>query len=411
MSLGKDTAEVIEVIYDSFTRSGEASETLPIDNCFNRILASHIYSNEDLPHFDRATMDGYAVIAADVAGAEKDKPTKLKILGEVFMSEGTEHIVTPGTAVYVPTGGIIPKGADAVVMLESCLAEGEFLFVYEGVGSGINMVVKGQDTKAGSLVINRMTVLGSKEISVLATLGITNVAVYKKLTCGVVVTGDEIVSMETPVDYSKTKIRDVNSHTSKSLIEKWGGQYKFYGIVKDEEALIREVVTKAHNECDLVIITGGSSVGKKDNSYRVIKSFDGAEFLTSRIAVRPGKPTIIAKCGSKAIIGLPGHTVSAYFIMMLIVRHVFRALSGLKPDIMPHLSASLSDDIESNPEKDEYFAVKLHILPDKVLAEPYPIRSSLIALLAGTNGFVKVPKGCGFMNKEASVEVYLFENP
>ncbi len=409
MLFGMTTDEVVSLLYKTFNRTNYESEKLDIQKSVGSVLAEAACATDDLPHFDRSTMDGYAVFSESTKGAAENNPISLTLLGEVLMSEKTDFFVTQNEAVYVPTGGTIPKGANAVVMLENCDVLGNIVCIKAPVCAGENMVKSGQDAKKGDVIVQSGTTISAKEAAIFALLGITEVTVYKKLRCGVIITGDEIVEASTEIDHNSAKIRDVNSYTIRSLVEKWGGEFVTYGIIGDDEDLLFQTVQKAASSCDILIITGGSSVGKKDNTFKVLEKLHGITFLTRRISVRPGKPTIIANYNATPIVGLPGNTVSAFFIMLLIVKHIFTAKKDLTKKFQPYVEAVLSEQISSNADFDEHFAVSLNASKETIEAFPYPIRSSLIANIAQADGYVVAKAGVTTIEKGSIVKVCLFD--
>ena len=404
MLIVKNIDQIYNELHGFYPTAVVKTELVELRQSAGRVLAENICAGEDIPHFCRSTVDGWAVRAKDTFGATDAFPAILKMAGEVEMGKKPLLEVTEDYAVYVPTGGWVPEGADAVVMIEFCEKLGNELLVYKPVSPGTCIVFRADDTKEGAEVIPKGTVIGTKEIGTLAALGKTKIPVLKKPLCGIISTGDEIVPADTPVDLNAAKMRDVNSYLASSLIKKWGGEAIFCGIVKDEEQALTEAVFKAYEEYDMVLLSGGSSAGMKDNSMKVIESLPGSAFLTHGLAVKPGKPTILGRAGTKPVIGLPGHPVSAFFIMQAVVRSIFYNMLGISVPAEPYLNAVTGEKIPSNNGRDDFIA---GVLKDGIFT-PVPVKSGLITLLAVSNGYVRIEKSSEGLDKGAPVKVFLY---
>ena len=404
MLIVKNIDQVHNEIRSFYPATDVKTEIVDLRRSAGRILAENICADEDIPHFCRSTVDGWAVRAKDTFGATDAFPAILKMAGEVEMGKKPLLNVTEDYAVYVPTGGWLPDGADAVVMIEFCEKLGDELLVYKPVSPGTCIVFRADDTKKGAEVLTKGTVIGTKETGTLAALGKAKVQVLKRPLCGIISTGDEIVPADTPVDLNAAKMRDVNSYLVSSLIEKWGGEAVFCGIVRDNEAALAEAVFKAYEKYDMVLLSGGSSAGMKDNSMKIIESLPDSAFLTHGLAVKPGKPTILGRAGDKPVIGLPGHPVSAFFIMQTVIRVIFYNMLGIAAPAEPYFNAVTSEKIPSNNGRDDFIA---GVLQDGVFT-PVPVKSGLITLLAVSNGYIRIEKSSEGMDKGAPVKVFLY---
>ena len=404
MLIVKTIGEVLNEIPQFYQPIPLKTEIVDLEQALGRVLAEDGKAMEDIPHFCRSTVDGWAVKAADTFGASEAFPAILKISGEVEMGKKPGIIVSKEQACYVPTGGWVPEGADAVVMIEFCEILKDELLVYKPVSPGASMVFCGDDAKKNEVIVPKGTLLGAKEIGTLSALGISTVNVYCKPTIGIISTGNEIVDCKTPFDPEKAQMRDVNRYLVSSLISQWGGNTKFIAIVKDDEEMIREAVNKALSECDGVIMSGGSSAGIKDNSMKVIGSLPDSEFLTHGLSIKPGKPTILGRSGTKAVIGLPGHPVSAYFILQTVIKSIFAALLGVKtPERTYHL-AKAAEKIPSNNGRDDFVAGKV----ENGIFRPIPMKSGLITLLSSSDGYIQIGRDCEGVNKDETVRVYQY---
>jgi len=404
MLIVKSYDEAVREIPEFYQALPLEPETVTIEAALGRVLAEDARAGEDIPHFCRSTVDGWAVKAADTFGASEAFPAILKIGGEVEMGKKPTVSVEKEIACYVPTGGWVPDGADAVVMIEFCEILKDELLVYKPVSPGSSMVFRGDDARENQVIVPKGTLLGAKEIGTLSALGFSEVKVLRRPVVGIISTGNEIVDSATPFDPEKAQMRDVNRYLVSSLITQWGGVARFIAIVKDDEAQIRAAAEKALAECDVVIMSGGSSAGLKDNSMKVIESLPGAEFLNHGLAIKPGKPTILARAGRKAVIGLPGHPVSAYFILQAIVYQIFYSLLGIKAPDKAYFVARTAEKIPSNNGRDDFVAGKL----ENGIFRPVPVKSGLITLLSASNGYIRIGKDSEGINKDEEVLVYQY---
>jgi molybdopterin molybdotransferase len=299
----KTSEEVLEIL-KGFSPVGE--EEISIGGALNRVLSREIVSREDLPYFPRSSMDGYAVRARDTFGASETLPAFLELEGEVLMGQAPAGAVTPGKAVRISTGGMMPEGADAVVMIEYCHAlDDRTIEVTRTVSPLENVIGPGDDFKSGALIFGKGHVLRPQDLGLLAGLGIQNVDAYRRPNVAIISTGDEIV----PIDRmpGPGQVRDINSYTLGAFCSQSGAVPVNMGLCKDHFSDLRALVERGLEISDTLWISGGSSVGARDMTVKVLESFDDMEILAHGISISPGKPTIIARSGSRAVFGLPGH--------------------------------------------------------------------------------------------------------
>lgn len=323
-------------------------ETVDLLEAYSRVLAKDIYSDQDIPGFKRATMDGYAVSSSSTFGASESNPAWLEIIGSIAIGDVPDFSIESGQAAKISTGGMLPKGADSVVMVEYTETVGNItiediattsgysptLEVYKSVAPLQNVIDKNEDFKKGAKILEAGTVIRPQEVGLAAALGISKLPVYKIPKIGIISTGDEIVPIEQTPPFGK--IRDINSYTLAGLIIESGAQPVQYGIVKDNEESLYKTCSKAVAETDMVIISGGSSVGTRDFTVNVLSSLRDTEILVHGISISPGKPTILAKSGenhAKPIWGLPGHVVSAMVVFKVVVAPFLNKIKGLASSI------------------------------------------------------------------------------
>lgn len=336
-------------------------------------------------------MDGYAVQASDTYGASPSLPAYLRLVGEIAMGQASSLQVESGTAAVVHTGGMIPSGADAVVMLEDTQKVGdEEVEILKTAAPNQNVIAVGEDVAEGEIVIRRGAGLRPQEIGGLMALGITEIPVAARPRVGIVSTGDEIV--EPGVNPLPGQIRDVNSFSLSALIESEGGAATRYGIVPDDFQSLVAAAREALRENDVLVISAGSSVSARDMTADVVRKLGEPGVLVHGVALRPGKPTILALAAGKPVLGLPGNPVSAFvvariFLTPLIHRYLGRSLMPIRPTV----EARLSVNIASEAGREDYVAVKLTRAAETMLAEPVFGKSNLIFTLVRADGLVRIP--------------------
>ena len=396
----KTPEEVLALIEREFSPVEDA-ELVSLSAAMGRILAEDIAATEYVPDFDRSTVDGYAVRARDTFGCTDAIPAILPLQGEVLMGEGAEFELNPEECVAVPTGGAVPRGADSVVMIEYTEDYGDgTIGISKSAAPGQNMIFRGDDVYPGKVVLNQGRVLSSQDIGALAAIGKVQVPVVRKLTVGVISTGDELVPPE--VTPGPGQVRDVNSPMLEAMLSAFGVKVVNYGIVIDNEALLSEKVTKAVSECDAVLLSGGSSVGVKDAACRIIESM--GTLLLHGIAIKPGKPTILGKAGIKPLIGLPGHPVAAYFITKLFVLPLLGRLTGR--DMTSYtVTAKISESVSANHGRAQYHCCRLQRKNGMLYADPIRGKSGLITTLAGADGYFCIDRDCEGLPQGAEIQV------
>ena len=396
----KTPEEVLALIETEF-EAVAGVEHIPLEEAMGRVLAEDIAAAEYVPDFNRSTVDGYAVRAGDTFGCTDSIPAILPLQGEVLMGAAAEFELNPECCAAVPTGGAVPKGADSVVMLEYTEDYGdETIGISRSVAPGENMIFRGDDVFPGKVVLQKGRVLSSQDIGALAAIGRVQVPVVKKLTVGVISTGDELVPPENVP--GPGQVRDVNSPMLEAMLRNFGANVINYGIVIDSEALLSEKVHLAVKECDAVLLSGGSSVGVKDAACRIIESM--GRLLLHGIAIKPGKPTILGKAGVKPLVGLPGHPVAAYFITKLFVLPLLSRLMGRRQETYT-VTAKLTENISANHGRAQYHCCKLKRRNGTLYADPIRGKSGLITTLAGADGYFCIDRDCEGLPQNAEIQV------
>jgi molybdopterin molybdotransferase len=385
-------------------------EVLPLDQCVGCILSQDIVSEIDLPEFNRATMDGYAVQARSTFGASESMPALFRIVGAVEMGEVPTVSVRPGEAVRIATGGMLPDGADSVVMIEHAQALDEHtLEVFKSSVPLQHVIEIGEDFRREEQILPKGSRIRPQEMGVLAALGQTHVSVYRQPTVAIISSGDEIVPIEeTP---SLSQLRDVNAYTLAGLIRLSGGIPLYLGIAMDNFDELHSLCKNALAESDMVLISGGSSVGSRDFTMEVIQALPAAEILVHGVSISPGKPTILATSEQKPIWGLPGQVTSTMVVFQVMVRPMLEKIGGLSEDRLVaerEVSAVLSRNMASVQGREDYVRVKLVRRENQIYAEPILGKSGLIHTMVKADGLIKIDMNSEGLDKGTPVSVILF---
>ncbi|MCP4346646.1 MAG: molybdopterin molybdotransferase MoeA [Desulfobacterales bacterium] len=382
------------------------TEEIPLSHTLGRILASDIISEADLPGFSRATMDGYAVCAASTFGASEANPAYLSVKGSIGMGESPSFSITRGESARISTGGMLPEGADSVVMIEHI---GEIdhttIEVYRSVAPGQHIIAPGEDFKKSDIILSKGRKFRPQETGLLAAFGKTSAKVYKKPVISVISTGDEIVPIEK--EPCPGQVRDINTYTLSGLIKEAGGIPLILGIVQDDYNALFEKCSQAIDQSDMALISGGSSVGARDFTTEVLSSLPDSRILVHGISISPGKPTILARVKDKAFWGLPGHVVSAMVVFSNVVQPFIEHISGCHRQKKLKLSARLSRNISSAQGRIDFVRVRL-IEKDRVLqAEPILGKSGLISTMIKADGIIEIGINTEGLDKDTEVSVII----
>lgn len=407
--------EARELLFSHLPATRPASEQLEVSIALGRILAEDITAPHPLPEFPRSTVDGYAVIANDTYGASESLSAYLEIVCEVPMGAKPDRKLKPGQCMLIHTGGMLPDGADAVVMLEYSQATSDReVEIHRAVAVGENIISIGEDVQAGAQVLASGSRLRPAEIGGLLALGIPGVRVAKLIRVGLISSGDEVIPpLESP---APGQVRDINSYTLASLVTVAGGEPVLYGIVPDNFESLQTTTQEALKVCDVVVITAGSSASTRDMTAEVIATLGKPGVLVHGVSTRPGKPTILAVCSGKAVIGLPGNPVSALVNGYLFVVPVIERLLDAKPRIKSTILARLTVNLASQAGREDWWPVKLVRLQasdsktqSDYAAEPIFGKSNLIFTLAAADGLLRIPADATGMSQGEFVEVTLLQ--
>ena len=381
------------------------TESIPLYEACGRILAEDVYAFCDIPPFRRSTVDGYAVVAADTAGAGESIPVFLKQTGSVLMGKPAGISLCSGECVYVPTGGMLPDGADAVVMAEYGEPAGGNIAVYEAVAPGMGLAEAGEDLRKGNLLLKQGTLIRPQETGALAAAGITSLVVHAPLDLGLISTGDELVKPEQ--EPLPGEIRDVNTYALKALAFNRGYRVVSSQVLPDNERQLETALTESMALCDVVVISGGSSQGEKDLTAAVINRTAKPGVFTHGLAMKPGRPTILGwdEESKTLFAGLPGHPVSAMMVFELVLGWL--SARNASPAAFP-IPAKVTCNVPGSPGRTVCQPVMLHSEGGSYSAEPVFGKSGMIVTLTRAYGYIIIDMNKEGLQKNEPVLVYPF---
>ncbi|AKL94887.1 molybdopterin biosynthesis protein [Clostridium aceticum] len=398
--------EAREKIKEVFADLVLMMEEIPILEALNCIIYEDIKATINVPEFNRSTVDGYAVIAKDTYGASDALPSFLTSIGEVAMGKPTELVLQSGQCCYVPTGGMLPQNSDAVVMIEYTeVLEDNTVCVQSAVAPKENILQFGEDVSKGQVIFQKGHKLRPQDIGVLAGMGITKVNVYKKPRVSIISTGDEIVAPEEEAQLGQ--IKDMNTYSIATAAMKDHCEVMGMAVVKDDLEQLKEKIEEFLETSDIVLISGGSSMGTKDVTKDAINAIGDPGVFIHGLAVKPGKPTIVGKVKSKAVFGLPGQPVSALVVYQTLVTYLIKNLYGDKGPV-PYITGELAVNIASAPGREHYVMVRVCEEDGKTIVSPVHGKSGMLTMMTKSMGYVKIDTNQEGLLKGENVKVYLF---
>ena len=383
-----DTIEGVLAHAPSF--SAVDTETVALADCLGRVTAEDVFSDVDIPDFNRSTMDGFAVKASSTFGASEANPAYLNVRGQIRMGGRPDFSIGPGEAARIATGGMLPEGADSVVMVEHTdVLDDTTIEAYRSVAPGQHVIEKGEDIRHNQPALKAGTRIRPQEAGLLAACGRTETSVFRRPRVGIISTGDEVV----PVDQvpGEGQIRDINTQTLSGQVLAAGGMPMVFGIVRDNRDDLMDKCRRALESTDMVMISGGSSVGARDFTVEVLDALPDTAILVHGISISPGKPTILARSGGKAFWGLPGHAVSAMVVFAVVVRPFLDRLCGLSQTVRRFpIQAVLSRNLASAQGRVDYVRVRLVVVDGQPMAEPVLGKSGLINTMVKADGLIAI---------------------
>jgi molybdenum cofactor synthesis domain-containing protein len=402
--------EAKRVIQQNFEAKPLGVEEVPLLEACNRVLAEDVISPLDVPPFNRSTVDGYAVKAEDTFGADENSPVKLKLCGTVNVGEMPKIKVERGTAAEIMTGAPIPEGADAVVMAENTEQKNNEVYVYTAVAKDENVMKAGTDIKKGETVARKGQLLGAREIGAIAAVGKSKVKVYKVPRVAVLSTGAEVTEPGKPL--ASGKIYDINAYSLSAAVVESGGKPVYLGVFPDDPEEIEKALKRALASADIVVTSGGVSVGPKDVIPKTLNLLGKPGVIVCGIATKPGKPTTVAMVDGKPIFSLPGHPTSALLIFHMLVRPIIEQMAGKKAAEPFTVKAIASTRMFPARGRRTFIMVKLKKDElNRFIAEPVPVGlSGAITTLLRADGFVEIPENQQFIEANEEVTVHLFKS-
>ena len=393
-------------------RAGQPKEVnMNSEAALGMISAHDVISTEDLPSFARSTVDGYAVRAEDTFGATETMPAYLNLFQEILMSQKADFLLSEDNASKIPTGGMLPESADAVVMFEHVqIIDEQMIEVLKPVAPGENVIQVGEDVKKGDVVIRAGHRLRPQDIGACAGIGATQIAVFRKPAVSIISTGDEIVPSD--VYPGPGKVRDINSFVISGMVSEAGGVPLRKGILKDEYNTIRDAIETAMTDSEVIVLSGGTSVGTKDMVARIINDIGSPGVLFHGLSLKPGKPMIGGVIKGIPVFGLPGHPAAVSICFELFIRPVLQRLSGLR-EKWPQFSrktvrAKISKNIASSAGREEHVRVMLEDRGGELWAVPVLGKSGLITTLVKADGTIVIPLNRNGIEAGEAVDVRLF---
>lgn len=383
-------------------------EKVPLTQARGRILAEAVHSDIDLPDFPRSIMDGFAVKGASTFGASEGNPAYLVVKGSVAMGQSSALTIGTGEAVRISTGGMLPAGADSVVMVEHTEAiDDNTIEVYRSVAPGQNMVTVGEDIKKGEAILPAGHGIRPQEAGLLAALGSQEVRVFKRPVVGIISTGDEVVAVDQVP--GPGQIRDVNTYTLMNQVAELGAVAVPFGIVGDNYDALLAKSNRALEQCDLILVSGGSSVGARDFTLDIISAMESSSILFHGISISPGKPTILASVQNKQFWGLPGHVVSAMIVFSRIVKPFIIYISGITENTHNEFrrTARLTRNLASAQGRVDFVRVRLVKKSGVNWAEPILGKSGLISTMVKADGLIEIGMNTEGLDEGTEVEVIL----
>jgi len=388
-----------------------SEERIKIEDALSMVSARDIISMEDLPSFTRSTVDGYAVKAEDTFGATETMPVYLNLFHEILMSQEADFLLPDYRASKIPTGGMLPESADAVVMFEHVqVLDKQMIEVLKSVAPGENVIQVGEDVKRGDVVIRKGQRMRPQDIGACAGIGVTEIAVYKRPSVSVISTGDEIVAANAVPETGQ--VRDINSYVIAGMVLESGGIPLKKGIFKDDYENLRSAIEVAMSDSEAIVISGGTSVGTKDMVARIINDIGSPGVLFHGVSLKPGKPMIGGVVSGIPVFGLPGHPAAVSICFELFIRPVLQILSGLKERWPQYSSrtvrARISKNISSSQGREEHVRVMLEEREGELWAVPVLGKSGLITTLVRADGTIVIPLHTNGIEAGQLVDVRLF---
>ncbi|WP_050739164.1 gephyrin-like molybdotransferase Glp [Acetobacterium bakii] len=401
----KTIDEMKKIIRDTFGNLKLATEKISINNGLGRVLGTDIVSAMNVPHFNRSVVDGYAVKLTDIQGASSAIPGFLRITGEVDMGKETHLLLNQGETIYVPTGGMVPVGTEAMVMIEYTEKLGDHdLAIYRNAGANENMMLVGDDIKIGEVAFEKNHLLRPQDIGVLSALGYLEVDVLKLPRVTIISTGDEIIR---PGEVPKPgEVIDINTPALGAVTQRLGALMISMSYARDDAGVIQKAVEAALINSDMVVLSGGSSMGEKDYTVKVIDVL--GKVLFHGLSIKPGKPTILGVVDGKPVVGLPGQPASAIIVYMIMLREFMTVFYGQDHFKYQTVQGTLMENVHAAPGRRTFQTVAIKDSDGSIEVRPTHGKSGMITLLSYSDGYIEITENEEGKNAGNFVKVTLF---
>jgi molybdenum cofactor synthesis domain-containing protein len=401
------SVEEFKNILDSIPRLKLEEEKVHLEESFNRILSQDVISNINVPHFRKSRMDGYAVIAEDTFGAEEDNLIELELIETIQAGDIPQKRLNKGQCAYVATGAAVPENSNGVVMVEFTDKKNDKILISKAVTPGTHIIEIGHDVKNRDVIVEKGTLIDLATIGIFASCGVKEVSVYKKPIVSLISTGNELVSQ----DVNKLeigKIYDINSVVLKRAIENTGVQVKFLGVVKDEYDDLKNIIDKALNMSDLIILSGGTSKGEGDLGPKVLEDFTDIEIYVHGVKIKPGKPIIFVKLENKILFILPGYPTSALSCFYVFIDNFLRKISGFPLREKFSKQFEVGERIYSTVGRHEFKAVKIQEKNGEKMIFPIKTGSEAISTMFYADGYIEIDELESIIEQGDKRTVYFF---
>lgn len=399
----KSLKETKRIIQNNFNDYPLRKTLIKTKDSLGLITCEDVYSTCDVPHYNKSTVDGYAVRYDDVKLASESSPSILKVVGEVLMGKEAPNSVSPSEAIIIPTGGHVPNGADCVVMIENTQVLHDEVLIFRKLSKFDNMIKIGSDVLKDKLFIKKNTAITPQIIGALMSQNILEIYCYEKLSASVISTGDEIVDNKEDLLIGET--RDINTYTISNFLIENNVDITKTIIVNDNYEKYKNSILKGFDDSDIVISSGGSSVGEKDYTFRILDEI-GARILIHGLNVKPGKPTIIAVYKNKLFLGLPGHPTSAFVVLKLLLKELITSIQNTKATNAMYLEAKLLENVANNSGRTLIQLVELIEKDFEIFAKPLYTKSAMISTIMNADGYIMIDQFEEGTYKDTIVKVY-----
>ena len=382
-------------------------EIVPLQNVSSRVLAKDVVSKIEIPSFDKASMDGFAIKSSNTKNATKKNPVFLKIMGKIFAGDNKKNSIKSGKTIAIATGSPLPDGADAVIMIEDVIQNKDKIKITKKVKKQSNLALRGEEVRKNQLILKKGTWLTPQDVGLIASIGLNQIPVFKRPSVGILATGNELTKPGT--NLKNGKIFESNRIVIAELVKQMGGKVQDLGICKDEKKIIENKVKKGLRN-DLLVITGGSSVGERDFVPKILKSLGKPGVIVKGVAMKPGSPVTLGMIRKTPIIVCPGFPVSSFFAFFLFGTALLKQMLYTEGPPTAEIQAKMENAVKPQQNVTNFVRVKIRKINDAYFAKPISTADSrLLITLTGSDGVI-IAKNRKELKKGESIKVITFRN-